>query len=94
MPQNFIGRDRGQAMLLPPDMTDLVPEDHLVWSLLGPVERMNLSAFDGVHRSSGHGSAAHEPSMMVADRSRERSSRRGIVSAALTRTSAPPRIRN
>ena len=47
MPQNFIGCDRGQTMLLPPDLTDWVPDDHLVWSILGAVEQIDLSAFYG-----------------------------------------------
>ena len=66
MPQNFIVCDRGQTMLLPPDLTDWVPEDHLVWSILGAVEQMDLTAFYGAYRDNGQGRAAYEPSMMVA----------------------------
>ena len=43
MPQNFIACDRGQSMLLPPDLTDWVPDDHVVWSILGAVEQMDLA---------------------------------------------------
>jgi hypothetical protein len=39
MPQNFIGCDRGQMMLLPPDLTEWVPDDHVVWSILGGLSR-------------------------------------------------------
>src|ERR1700733_14865490 len=66
MPQNFIGCDRGQTMLLPPDLTDWVPDDHLVWSILGAVEQMDLAPFYGVYRSNGQGRAAYEPTLMAA----------------------------
>ena len=66
MPQNFIACDRGQSMLLPPDLTDWVPGDHVVWSILGAVDQMDLGAFYGAYRENGQGRAAYEPSMMVA----------------------------
>jgi transposase len=66
MAQNFIACDRGQTMLMPPDLTDWVPDDHVVWSILGAVEQMDLTAFYGAYRENGQGRAAHEPSMMVA----------------------------
>ena len=64
MPQNFIACDRGQSMLLPPDLMDWVPDDHVVWSILGAVEQMDLGAFYGAYRENGQGRAAYEPSMM------------------------------
>src|ERR1700694_2619138 len=66
MPQNFIGCDRDQAMLMPLSLVDWVPEDHFVWTLLGAVDGMNLDAFYAVYRADGHGRPAYEPSMMVA----------------------------
>jgi transposase len=66
MPQNFIACDRAQSLLLPPDLTDWVPDDHVVWSILGAVDQMDLSAFYGEYRENGQGRAAYEPSMMVA----------------------------
>ena len=53
-------------MLLPPDLTDWVPGDHVVWSILGAVDEMDLSAFYGAYRENGQGRAAYEPSMVVA----------------------------
>jgi len=47
MGQNFISCDRGQVMLLPPSLADWLPEDHLVWTVLGAVEQMDLDAFYG-----------------------------------------------
>ena len=52
--------------MLPPDLTDWVPDDHVVWSILGAVDQMDLSAFYGAYRANGQGRAAYEPSMMVA----------------------------
>ena len=66
MPQNFIACDRGQTMLLPPDLMDWVPDDHVVWSIVGAVEQMDLSTFYSAYRENGQGRAAYEPSVMVA----------------------------
>lgn len=52
--------------MMPPDLTDWVPDDHVVWSILGAVEQMDLSAFYGAYRENGQGRAAYEPSMMTA----------------------------
>jgi transposase len=66
MPQNFIACDRDQAFLLPPSLLEWVPEEHVVWTVLGAVEEMDLSAFYGVYRADGHGRPAYDPGMMVA----------------------------
>ena len=66
MAQNFISCDREQAFLMPPSLRDWVAEDHLVWTILGAVEAMDLAAFYGAYRADGHGRPAYEPSMMVA----------------------------
>ena len=52
--------------MMPPDLTDWVPDDHVVWSILGAVEQMDLSEFYRAYRENGQGRAAYEPSMMVA----------------------------
>ena len=52
--------------MLPPDLTEWVPDDHVVWSILGAVDQMDLGAFYGAYRANGQGRAAYEPSMMVA----------------------------
>ena len=66
MPQNFIACDRDQAYLMPPSLLDWLPEDHLVWSILGSVEELDLSAFYADYRADGHGRPAYDPKMMVA----------------------------
>jgi hypothetical protein len=37
MAQNFIGGDRDQSFLLPPDVRDWLPEGHLAWFVLDAV---------------------------------------------------------
>jgi len=66
MPQNFIACDRDQELLLPPNLKEWLPEDHLAWFVLASSEEMDLSAFYGAYRDDGHGRAAHEPRMMLA----------------------------
>jgi transposase len=66
MAPNFIECDREQVFLMPPSLRDWVPEDHLVWTVLGAVEEMDLAGFYAVYRADGHGRPAYEPGMMVA----------------------------
>jgi transposase len=65
MPQNFIESRRGQGFLLPPDVRDWLPADHLAWFVIDAVAEMDLSAFYAAYRANGQGRAAYEPSMMV-----------------------------
>jgi hypothetical protein len=37
MAQNFIGCDRDQVLLLPPSLSEWLPEDHLAWFVLEAV---------------------------------------------------------
>src|SRR5947209_14235545 len=66
MGQNFIACDRGQVMLLPPSLPDWLPEDHLVWTVLGAVEAMDLGRFNEQYRLGAAGRAPYDPAMMVA----------------------------
>lgn len=65
MPKNFIPCDRGQQMLMPPDMRQWLPPDHLVWFVIESVPEIDLSAFYARHRDDGWGRAAYDPAMMV-----------------------------
>ena len=65
MPQNFIGCDREQELLLPPSLREWLPDDHLAWFVLAAVEEMDLEAFYAAYRQDGHGRAAHDPALMV-----------------------------
>ena len=66
MPQNFIESCREQGFLLPPDVRDWLPVDHLAWFVIGAVEEMDLAGLYAAYRADGHGRAAYEPSVMVA----------------------------
>ena len=65
MPQNFLACDRDQELLLPPNLMDWLPEEHLASFVLDAVEEMDLSAFYGSYRADGHGRPAHDPAMMA-----------------------------
>ena len=65
MPQNFLTCDRDQPMLLPPDLRDWLPADHLAWFVIEAIEELDLEPFYAAYRADGHGAAAHEPKMML-----------------------------
>ena len=66
MALNFVGCDRGQLLLMPPSLTDWLPENHLVWTILGAVEQMDLERFAAAYRLGGAGRAPYDPAMLVA----------------------------
>src|SRR5919109_2422905 len=66
MPQNFIESRREQGFLLPPDVREWLPADHLAWFVIDAVAEMDLGEFYAAYRADGHGRAAYEPSVMVA----------------------------
>jgi transposase len=66
MAYNFLPCDRNQAYLLPPSLTDWLPQDHLAWFVLDAVEQIDLSEFYKKYRTDGVGNSAFHPSMMVA----------------------------
>ena len=45
MAQNFIAADREQVLLLPPDLRDWLPADHLARFVIDAVEELDLAAF-------------------------------------------------
>ena len=66
MAREFVAVDRGQLLLMPPSLTEWLPEDHLVWTVLGAVEQMDLDRFDEPYRLGAAGRAPYDPPMMVA----------------------------
>src|SRR5271170_6318852 len=66
MPQNFIACNRDQELLLPPNLKEWLPEDHLAWFVLAAVEEIDVSVFLAAYRADGHGRPAHDPAMMLA----------------------------
>ena len=65
MSQNFVACDRAQVLLMPPSLADWVPDDHLVWTVLGAVEKIDLDEFYAAYRANGQGRAAYDPGMMA-----------------------------
>ena len=47
-------------------MLEWLPEDHLVWTVLGAVDQMDLDRFNEAYRLGGAGRAAYDPAMLVA----------------------------
>jgi hypothetical protein len=50
MAYNFVIPERDQLYLLPPSLSDWLPEDHLAWFVLDCVEEMDLTAFYADYR--------------------------------------------
>jgi transposase len=66
MALNFIGCDRDQSFLMPPDVRDWLPEGHLAWFVLDAVAGMDLGEFYGAYRADGVGRRAYDPAMLAA----------------------------
>jgi transposase len=66
MARDFVPCDRGQLLLMPPSLVEWLPEDHLVWTVLGAVELMDLDRFSEAYRLGGAGRARYDPAMLVA----------------------------
>ena len=65
MALDFARCDRSQLLLMPPSLTEWLPEDHLVWTVLGAVEQMDLSRFNDAYRLGGAGRSPIDPAVMV-----------------------------
>ena len=66
MAYNFRAWDRDQALLLPPDVRDWLPANHLAWFVLDVVDQLDLGPFLKAYRADGHGRAAYAPRMLLA----------------------------
>ena len=66
MSQNFLPCERDQQLLMPSDLREWLPADHLAWFVLDAVAEMGLEPFYAAYRQDGWGRAAHDPQMMVA----------------------------
>jgi transposase len=66
MAYNFLACDRDQAFLLPPDLRDWLPANHLAWFVRDVVDQLDLGPFLKAYRADGHGRAAYEPRMLLA----------------------------
>jgi transposase len=66
MARDFVSCDRGQLLLMPPSLVEWLPEDHLVWTILGAVDQMDLDRFAEAYRLGGAGRAPYDPRTIVA----------------------------
>jgi transposase len=53
-------------LLMPPSLVEWLPENHLVWTILGAVDQMDLDRFCEDYRLGGAGRPAYDPAMLVA----------------------------
>jgi transposase len=65
MAHNFLRADRDQPFLLPSDLRDWLPADHLAWFVLDVVDQLDLAAFYRAHRDDGHGHPAYDPKTLL-----------------------------
>jgi transposase len=66
MGQRFVACDREQSFLMPPDVREWLPENHLAWFVIDAVAEMNLETFYAAYRRDGRSRPAYDPAMMVA----------------------------
>ena len=65
MAVNVRGVDREQLYLMPPSVTDWLPEDHFAWFVLDVIAEFDLAAFYAEFRVDGLGGAVYDPAMML-----------------------------
>jgi transposase len=57
---------RDQQFLLPPDMREWLPADHLAWFVLETLDALDTRAFHAGRRVGGAGAAGYDPDMLLA----------------------------
>ena len=65
MAREFKAVDRDTPMLLPPDLREWLPQDHLAYLVLSVVEQLDLSAITASYRRGGVGREAFDPAMLI-----------------------------
>jgi hypothetical protein len=65
MADNFLRGDPDQPFLLPPDLGDWLPADHLAWFVRDVVDQLDLGPFLAAYRADGHGRAAYDPRTLL-----------------------------
>jgi transposase len=66
MAYTFLCGDRDQPFLLPPDLRDWLPQEHLAWFVGDVVDQLDLKPFYRAHRDDGHGHPAYDPKLLLA----------------------------
>jgi transposase len=65
MAYNFLRGDPDQPFLLPPDLRDWLPANHLAWFILDVVDQLDLDPFLAAYRADGHGHPAYRPTTLL-----------------------------
>src|SRR5438309_4443037 len=65
MAKGFRRVDRDQQFLLPPDMREWLPEDHLAWFVIDAVGQLDLRELEARRRLGGVGRRGYDPRMML-----------------------------
>jgi transposase len=65
MAYNFLRGDRDQPFLLPPDLRDWLPANHLAWFVRDVVDQLDLGPFLRGYRADGHGHPAYDPKTLL-----------------------------
>lgn len=65
MPRSYRPVDRDQRFLMPPDMAEWLPQDHLVWFLIDVVDQLDTTVFHRRHPKAGPGRRAYDPDMLL-----------------------------
>lgn len=63
---NLRAVERDQQFLMPPSVSDWLPDDHLAWFILDLVAELDLAELYASLRADGRGGAAYHPEMMLA----------------------------
>jgi hypothetical protein len=64
--KQFLWADRDQPFLLPVDMREWLPDDHVVWVLLAVIDRLDVSSLEARYALGGAGRRAFDPRMLLA----------------------------
>jgi transposase len=65
MAYNFRRGDRDQPFLLPPDLRDWLPADHLAWFVRDVTDQLDPGPFLRSYRADGHGHPAYDPKVLL-----------------------------
>ena len=65
MPTTFRPYEPNQTLLLPPDLRDWLPPDHLAYDMADLVDTLDLAPFYAPYEGDGRRNCPYEPAMMV-----------------------------
>ena len=66
MAKSYRPVQRDQVFLLPPDMSEWLPPDHLAWFVLDVVDGLDTTGLEQCRRVGGAGAAGYDPRMLLA----------------------------